>query len=82
MGASPCVSQLLLLKDGKALGNLEQSTSLKGIAQSKVTHPVTTATQKPNITPLKRKTTEVCYHQGFKDDTQLLQGCHYKKFMD
>ncbi|XP_019162750.1 PREDICTED: uncharacterized protein At4g18490 isoform X2 [Ipomoea nil] len=60
VGSSPCVSQSLLPKDGKALGNLEQNTSLKSIAQSMVTHPITTSasTQKPNITPLKRKTTE------------------------
>nr|GMC89987.1 uncharacterized protein At4g18490 isoform X1 [Ipomoea batatas] len=60
VGSSPCVSQSLLSKDGKALGNLEQNTSLKSLAQSMVTHPITTSasTQKPNITPLKRKTTE------------------------
>nr|GMC78891.1 uncharacterized protein At4g18490 isoform X1 [Ipomoea batatas] len=60
VGSSPCVSQSLLPKDGKALGNLEQSTSLKSLAQSMVTHPITTSasTQKPSITPLKRKTTE------------------------
>ncbi|VFQ89068.1 unnamed protein product [Cuscuta campestris] len=58
LGASLSVSQSLLLKDGKTSRNPDQNTGLKVIAQAKVTDSITPTTQKPNTTPLKRKTPE------------------------